>query len=291
MADKKNILLHKSSERTPEFLGLHIQEIEEKSNRERFKKDIHRDDNYTFYIQEKGELEIMVDFRNYCIRNMSIAFICPGQVHHYLKYSGIKGYFLFINTELVSDCYRKILEDNQHLKQATLLDPESLCVSAVHLLTKQIRNYKYDIERTVIHSMANSLIGMITAEFLKSEKFYVLQSSRKSEIAFNFRKLVRDNFLKLKKPRDYASLLYISVPYLNEVMKEETGYSVNSWIHQEVLLEAKRLLAFTMLSSKEIAYELGYEDHTYFSRLFKKHVGLSPLEFRKVNLNLSNNNQ
>jgi AraC-like DNA-binding protein len=46
------------------------------------------------------------------------------------------------------------------------------------------------------------------------------------------------------------------------------------------MLEAKRLLYHSQSSIKEIAYELGYEDHTYFSRLFKKTVGRTPGAFR-----------
>ena len=50
---------------------------------------------------------------------------------------------------------------------------------------------------------------------------------------------------------------------------------------QEIMLEAKRLLYHSNCSVKEIAHELGYEDHTYFSRLFKKTVGDTPGEFRR----------
>jgi AraC family transcriptional activator of pobA len=51
---------------------------------------------------------------------------------------------------------------------------------------------------------------------------------------------------------------------------------------QEVVLEAKRLLYYSRLNVKEIAYELGYEDHTYFSRLFKQNTEMTPLAFRRI---------
>ena len=50
------------------------------------------------------------------------------------------------------------------------------------------------------------------------------------------------------------------------------------------MLEAKRLLVFSDLSGKEIAYHLKYEDPSYFSRIFKKKTGYSPTKFREQNL-------
>jgi len=73
---------------------------------------------------------------------------------------------------------------------------------------------------------------------------------------------------------------YFSLSYLNEAVKETTGFTVSHWIQQQIMLEAKRLLYYSECSAKEIAHELGYEDHTYFSRLFKKTVGRTPIEFR-----------
>jgi len=75
-------------------------------------------------------------------------------------------------------------------------------------------------------------------------------------------------------------MLNVSETYLNEALKKVTGLSVSYWIQQEVLLEAKRLLYYSEMNVKEIAHTLGYTDHTYFSRLFKKTEGTTPLLFR-----------
>ena len=75
-------------------------------------------------------------------------------------------------------------------------------------------------------------------------------------------------------------MLNISAPYLNEALKKVTGLPVTYWITHETMLEAKRLLFYTDLTVKEIAHQLGYEDHTYFSRLFKNSESTTPLAFR-----------
>ncbi len=79
-----------------------------------------------------------------------------------------------------------------------------------------------------------------------------------------------------------AAQLHITPLYLNEIVKEITGFPASYWIHQEIMLEAKRLLYYTNLDVKQIAFDLGYEDHAYFSRFFKKNTGLTAGEFRNT---------
>ncbi|WP_231577446.1 helix-turn-helix domain-containing protein [Sphingobacterium sp. IITKGP-BTPF85] len=77
--------------------------------------------------------------------------------------------------------------------------------------------------------------------------------------------------------------LNISTPYLNECVKDVTGYPVSYHIQQRIILEAKRLLYHSDKSVKEIADALGFEDYPYFSRLFSKVTGMSALSFRNKN--------
>ncbi|MEZ0453718.1 helix-turn-helix domain-containing protein [Sphingobacterium thalpophilum] len=63
-------------------------------------------------------------------------------------------------------------------------------------------------------------------------------------------------------------------------MKDVTGQTVSQHIQDRVILEAKRLLYHSDKSVKEIAFELGYDDYPYFSRLFAKNTGISALAFR-----------
>jgi AraC family transcriptional regulator, transcriptional activator of pobA len=87
-----------------------------------------------------------------------------------------------------------------------------------------------------------------------------------------------------KRPAFYADQLNISETYLNEAVKEITGFTATYWLMNEVMVEAKRLLAYSRLSVKEIANDLGYDDHTYFSKLFKKVSQVTPTDFRSAYL-------
>ncbi len=81
--------------------------------------------------------------------------------------------------------------------------------------------------------------------------------------------------------RDYASLLHITPNHLNKAVKQITDKSPTKWIDETLMLEAKVLLYQTDLSINEVATELGIFDQSYFSRLFKKYQGVTPLEFCK----------
>ena len=82
-----------------------------------------------------------------------------------------------------------------------------------------------------------------------------------------------------------ASILNLSPRYLSDLLKEETGKTAIELIHIFLIGEAKNLLNAPELSISEAAYKLGFENLPYFSRLFKKEVGLSPNQYRKQALN------
>lgn len=82
-----------------------------------------------------------------------------------------------------------------------------------------------------------------------------------------------------------ADQLNISARYLSDLLKQETGKTAIELIHIFLISEAKNLLVGADQSVTEIAYHLGFENMSYFSRLFKQEVGLSPVQFKKQYLN------
>ncbi len=82
-----------------------------------------------------------------------------------------------------------------------------------------------------------------------------------------------------------AAALYMSPRYLSDVLKQETGKTALELIHIFLMSEAKNLLRGSDITISEIAYTLGFENLPYFSRLFKKEVGLSPVQYKKQLLN------
>jgi len=92
--------------------------------------------------------------------------------------------------------------------------------------------------------------------------------------------LIEENFLAKTSVSEYAKLLGITANHLNETVKRTIGKTAGELIRHRLLLEAKRLLIHSELSSSEIAHRLNFQDPSYFGRFFKKYTQHSPGDFR-----------
>ncbi len=100
------------------------------------------------------------------------------------------------------------------------------------------------------------------------------------DIIRQFNLLVEKNYRDLHQVQDYADLLNKSSKTISNVFSKYSDKSPLETIHDRILLEAKRLLLYTKKTTKEIAYEIGFQDIPGFSRFFKKHTSLAPSKFR-----------
>ncbi|WP_341225574.1 helix-turn-helix domain-containing protein [uncultured Arcticibacterium sp.] len=102
------------------------------------------------------------------------------------------------------------------------------------------------------------------------------------ELTNRFIELLHKNVKSIHQASSYASMLNISPNHLNKSIKLITQKSPSGWIKESIISEAKVLLFQTDLSIQEIAFELGFNDPSYFSRLYKKQEGLTPAHYRKM---------
>jgi AraC-like DNA-binding protein len=91
---------------------------------------------------------------------------------------------------------------------------------------------------------------------------------------------IEDNYTQSHEVADYADMLNISPGHLSQVVKEQSGSSAITHIHDRLIMESKRLLFHTDHSIKEIAFRLGFEDASYFNRFFKRMVNDTPVAYR-----------
>jgi AraC family transcriptional activator of pobA len=101
-------------------------------------------------------------------------------------------------------------------------------------------------------------------------------------LANKFKELIYAHIKTEHQVSYYASILNVTPNHLNKSIKSVTGKSPTKWIDETILLEAKYLLYQTNLTINEIAMQVGHYDQSYFSRIFKKHEGVTPIEFRKL---------
>jgi AraC family transcriptional activator of pobA len=105
----------------------------------------------------------------------------------------------------------------------------------------------------------------------------------KLDLVRKYNLMVENHYKKQHQVKFYAEQLYKSPKTLSNVFALYNHKSPLLVIQERVLLEAKRLLFYTEKASKEIAYELGFEDANHFSKFFKKHTGQTPTDFKKAN--------
>lgn len=114
------------------------------------------------------------------------------------------------------------------------------------------------------------------------------EDANDSDTFRKFTQLVDAHYKKKHTVADYADLLLIAPKTLTHRFKRMNLPQPNEIIKNRIILEAKRLLVHTALTAKEIAYNLGYDDPAYFSRMFFIKTGESPSGFRAKFLAQSN---
>jgi AraC-like DNA-binding protein len=153
-------------------------------------------------------------------------------------------------------------------------------------MQKIIQEIKDELEQedSSLEEMLRILLKQI---IIKSTRIWkqahqVNSEEARQEVEFSrkFSQLVEWHYTRHHTVAEYADLLHITPKALNKRITRYSQTTPNEIIKNRIMLEAKRLLVHTQLSVKEIGYKLGYDDTSYFIRLFSKQAGNSPQSFR-----------
>ena len=262
----------------------------------------HQDDYYIFGLLTKGTACGIIDFKELHLKEGDVFLVQPGQVHRFVSAQNAEGWLMMADGKFVGNG-EKCVFDNFSLSASSFkMDEkrkEELRQIAI-LLERRLKDRKGQkadavvsyiadsVERRLIDSvvphLAEAFIAVIAEAVQEQNSLRTTLSARQVEIVLAFRKMLTEHLSTHRQPSYYASLLNISMVYLNEVVKKVTGMSTALYIKGEVVLQAKRLLVHTHLSVKQIADKLGFDDYAYFSRLFMQTTGISPTDFRRKNL-------
>ena len=114
---------------------------------------------------------------------------------------------------------------------------------------------------------------------LKEHEFTAHDVNQKR--VYEFMLLLEEHYIHKRSIDFYADQIGISSKRLNQILKEKLDKTGMQLIHDRIILEAKRLIIHSESTIKEIAYQLEFSEHPYFSRFFKQHTGQTPEEFKK----------
>lgn len=240
----------------------------------------HQHDFFIIILFEQAKGIHNIDFVDYKIGNQQIHLLFPGQVHKWNIEPETTGYQLMIDRdffERFSSSFRFSFAE-YHNHPVIELSHESF-----KLLYYEFDAIKNELEREdSLHELISSRTSVIASIVSKeAAKIFSEQDFHQTEPRITkFQELIDLYFKQEKLVSFYASKLNISANYLNIICKKHLKISATQLIQQRIILEAKRHLKTTALSVKEIAFELGFADHAYFSNFFKNQTGVTPTDFR-----------
>lgn len=233
----------------------------------------HRHFFYAVYWMHEGDGTHVIDFEEYEIRPDRVFFIKPEQVHFlhgraHLKYSALQFTEDFMMPYLFAG--QKDIAVYKDLSQA---EAERIEVLFKQLQTESVSNLPNS--NSVIQSEINTLLLELERMSIPAPNTSVIP-----DILRKYKDLIDKDFVKERQVRNYAERLGISPNYLNVLARKHLGKSALEMINERVVLEVKRMLIRTEYDISEIAYKLGFNELSYFSRFFKRQTGMTPLRFR-----------
>lgn len=235
----------------------------------------HRHFFYAVYWIHEGNGMHTIDFEEYQITPDRIFFIRPEQVHFLhtegrMKYSALQ----FTEDFMIpysADFQKQIpvckdLNEDEKVRIKTLFDQiykESVSnlVNSTAIIQSEIHTLLLELERIAINNSDT----------------YIMP-----EIMERYKLLIDSSFAKERLVQYYAGQLGVSANYLNVLTKKHFNKSALEMINERLILEIKRLLLRTDNGISEIAYSLGFNELSYFSRFFKRYTGATPHEFRNM---------
>lgn len=249
-----------------------------------FVEEPHRHNSYVlvFFTQGSGTHEI--DFDVFDIQSGSMFFMQPGQIHHWHLSEDVEGYVVFYSQEFYNLYFGQKDIADYPFYSAVDNKPELV------LQTDETLSIVPYFERLIAESQSpqpwqkDYILNLLDCIHIQIARKYERSNLHQAH-AYNvkikaFETELEKHYKTEKAASFYAAQLHITLKHLNRICNERLQKTTTEVITDRVILEAKRMLFDKDFTVNEIALRLGYEDYSYFTRLFKKHTGLTPSHFR-----------
>jgi len=252
----------------------------DEADHEYFFEEPHRHGFCEMLIFDIGGGTHDIDFTTYKIRNRSMHFVRPENVHMVVRKKGSSGCSLLFHYDYFTD---DLLQQLSAYKTGPVIQFDTQTFPYVQNLLSCIK-YEYTNKKPgyngVIHKLMESLMLLFLRE-LASEDPQKKSDKTAPDFVSRFVRLVHKNYMLHLSVEQYAQNLNISVKHLIAECKSHMGKTPLRYIEQHLIAEAKRLLQYTTLTVKEIAYKLGFEEPSNFSKYFKRITKYTPTVYRE----------
>ena len=261
-----------------------------------FQSPILRADYFSFILTKEGSGVYYLDDHKFPFGPRSIYFTNPGHTKSYELNKSKEAYIITLSEKFLRAYVHPDIYDEFPFLLAEIVPPQSPSEKTFKEFETLYHQILGEFQNPSVYK--DQILGNLFLVLLLKikENFWLnynplLEGDRNSQIVLSFKQLLEKEFKKRisqnqvgGRPQviDFAEQLNLHPNYLNSVIRSKTGKTINDWLTDRTLATAKSLLRFTPLSSKEVAYKLGFSEPTHFNRFFKKHLNTTPREFRQM---------
>lgn len=251
---------------------------------------------------QEGEGMHSVDFVDYQVRPNTIFFLSPGQIHLFdndgedkIQYlSKYKGVAIKMCTDFMREQTTEANTNDTILKYNAFYTFDTVPYYIIDDATaRELKVLVAQMEEEsqhggefgnidILKSLLRIFLVKIQRHGQREDRIHLDNLKPSHQLFIQFRRLVEQEHARLHTVQEYADRLNVAVRTLNKCVNECSNKSPLAFINDRIVLEAKRMVRHTNMMIKEIAYDLGYEDPSYFVKLFKRQTGYLPSDFREL---------
>lgn len=227
---------------------------------------------YELILLEQGGGYHQIDDHQYDVSPPIAYFLKPGQTHCW-NFSRIPtGFVILFREELLT---RECLDIVYNL-------PTNIPLSDSQALFELSGQFCRDYRKPVSPAILTTFLQLILLKINEGMTTPAAASQLFSPVYYQFKTLVNEHFLKVKKIQAYAKMLHIPPAQLTSICKNASGKTPTMLLNERIVLEAKTLLSNTHLSIKEITDVLDFSDASNFVKFFKLYTNLTPGQYREL---------
>lgn len=255
------------------------------------KYNLYRPKRISFYailLVTEGEGTHYIDFEQFDLKKGSLVFISKEQVHAFHKVHSYQGYLVLFTENFLQKSFlgTNMLQQfslyNYQMSKPVLQLSDAKFHEFRHLFQRIAKEY-YAPDDFATEEIIRCRLKVLLMKSERVKKHTLPIAEQPAYIAEfrQFQSLIQEYLFQNRQVQFYADHMAISTKKLNMVTQAIVQQPAKTYLIESLILEIKRLLMNTVLSVKEIAYQVGFEDPTNFVKFFKKHAHQTPVEFKK----------
>lgn len=251
-----------------------------------FIENSHSHNFYLLVLFTKGSGFHTVDFDTFEIQSGCLYVLKPGQVHSWQLSEDIEGYIAFYSQAIYNVYFGSKQIDEYSFYRSISNSPEMILNE---LQTQEISNYfnlLLEENRKSEFNKIDKLLNLLDIIHIELDRIYEsMQDHNLHPYNLKIKELeqfVNYYFKSEKSPSFYAEKMNMSLKHLNRICKSVLDITLTDFIYNKIILESKRLLSANIMTIGEVANELGFENYSYFTKVFKKYTNLTPQGFKKL---------